>query len=141
MQTRPGWLMTLWERRPLWMTVLFALILVAAAAVANAETRDLRFDPTGLTRVVLDIDAGDVTLGNGDELSLLIDDTEAGDDCEVTVERDGDVLRLHAGSVGRPSRTDCRVDVTVHVPLPLIIEASVGAGDVTLDDVGLDTGE
>lgn len=92
-----------------------------------------------ITRLVIDSDAGDLQLRSGPdgaaEVTRVLRWTGEARP-EVTEEVDADTLRVTARCPDRLDGEQCSVDFRVTLPAAAAVEATVGAGDVTVRDLG-----
>lgn len=94
----------------------------------------------GVARLVVDIDAGDVSLRAGDGGFAAVTSAVrwTGTRPEVTQTVDGNTLTVTARCPDRTGVERCEVDLTVDLPPSAPSDLQVGAGDITGTDV---TGE
>ena len=111
--------------------------VLAAASIVSAfgpvETKS--FDPTGLDRIEVATGSGEVRVVNRDakEVVVTAQKVRFGDECELSMERQGSRLIVESRRRRRFSSGQCRVDFEVGVPVRVDLSIATGSGKVKVD--------
>ncbi len=118
------------------LTLAFGVLTVVSWLARQTETQDQTYQRR-VTRIVLDLDTGDLAVTPGNEDTVTVRRHLAWSLSRPTIEEtwDGETLRVRVRCARFTFDSGCRVDYLLQVPRGVAVEAHSDTGDLTVRDL------